>query len=66
MTGAVMARGVELMRPVSFLLVRLNAVDMFQSLLSGAIQSRPENLIVNYSNSRKERREIICQTTLSK
>ena len=54
MTGAVMARGVELMRPVSFLLVRLNVVDTFQSLLSGAIQSRPENPIVTLTPGKRE------------
>ena len=44
--GAVIARGVELIRPVSFLLVKLNVVGTFHLLSKGEIQALPEKVIV--------------------
>ena len=41
-----MARGVELIRPVSFLLVMENVVDKFQDEPNGLIQQHPEKPIV--------------------
>lgn len=41
-----MARGVELMRPVSFLFVKENVVDISHDELNGLIQQQPVNPIV--------------------
>ena len=41
-----MARGVELIRPVSFLLIMENVVDKFLYELNGLIQQHPEKPIV--------------------
>lgn len=46
MTGAVTARGEELMRPVSFLTAKEKVVEIFQRLENGAIQAFPVKPIV--------------------
>ena len=48
-TGAVIARGDELILPVSFLVTKENVVDIFQLLLKGEIQAAPVNPIVTMS-----------------
>ena len=48
-TGAVIARGDELILPVSFLVTKENVVDIFHLLLKGAIQSPPVKPTVTMS-----------------